>query len=124
LTCLRYLQIRISVGKSSYCLRPTFALSVIINYFKGIDDVEGPCVNLNTMRVLKYCNQSIVAPAIVELKLLLRDYGYIDGGWTVAVDIQTDWIVVTHTRSELFTAGVSIITKIYLHQIYLITVEY
>jgi hypothetical protein len=77
----------------------------LIELFKGLDDVEGPRVNLNTLRVLKYCNQSIVAPAIVELKLLLREFGYIDGGWTVAVDVQTDWIVVTHTRTELFTAG-------------------
>lgn len=57
-----------------------------------------------TVAVLKACNQSIMAPAVTQLKkALLEKLNYKDvaGGWTVHVRCFKDEIVVAHRKKVI-----------------------
>lgn len=59
-----------------------------------------------TMKLLKACNQSILAPAITNLKKGLYgklQYKDVPGGWTIHMFLGSDTVRVTHRRKEQVT---------------------
>jgi len=57
----------------------------------------------NTVRVLKACNQSVLAPAVLRLKSVVGSYfPYKDvrGGWRLLIKINQDEVIIVHRRWE------------------------
>ena len=66
--------------------------------------------NNRVMGVLKCCNQSVLAPAVLRLKSSIGSafpYKDIRGGWRIFVHINTDQVVIQHRLSllELLNSG-------------------
>jgi len=59
--------------------------------------------NCNCVTILKACNQSTLAPAVLRLKSAIGgQYPYKDirGGWKIFIDISDTKVVVTHKKWE------------------------
>ena len=60
------------------------------------------------VKLLKACNQAIIAPAVLRLKSTIgggdRNYSFpykdVRGGWKIFIDINTDNVVITHQKEE------------------------
>jgi hypothetical protein len=67
-----------------------------------LDNVTSP-----TLKLLKGLNQSILAPALVNLQLAMMNtrFMFIDVKWTIHVVIFEDYVRIDHRRFENFTSG-------------------
>eukprot|EP01104_Vermistella_antarctica_P004117 TRINITY_DN14630_c0_g1_i1.p1 TRINITY_DN14630_c0_g1~~TRINITY_DN14630_c0_g1_i1.p1 ORF type:complete len:369 (-),score=91.77 TRINITY_DN14630_c0_g1_i1:29-1135(-) len=63
----------------------------------AVDDASGLAL------VLKACNQAVIAPAVMELKMGVGQnvpYKDVRGAWHIAINVMEDRITVTHQRQE------------------------
>jgi len=74
---------------------PSLSLNEFIEHVVGVDS--------SVVKVLKACNQSILAPGVLKLKVAVGNqfpFKDVRGSWRIEIQIESDKLSVTHLKRE------------------------